>query len=312
MSGLASAANGTFRHGCRRLKRIRTTETTPRPAALANAANKAFNLRMNCGDYIWIWQLSLHRRMDDTRADHADTRFFVGNRGIDQRQHAAIDHFAHIHAGGNAHEIERRNGDIGVFAGGDFAHGLAVAHGIRHRTADQGHYRRGGRHRKSADAIGFGDGRIKGLCMLEFPERKALETELRALHKALQARFVRRATARSQALQHELDLYFAGKLQAFATPLQPVGTPFQQTVWRELQTIAYGATRSYKEQAARIGKPQAMRAVAAANGQNKISILIPCHRVIGSDGSLTGYGGGLERKRALLDLESGQAALAVG
>lgn len=152
----------------------------------------------------------------------------------------------------------------------------------------------------------------QGLCMLEFPERKALETELRALHKALQARFVWRATARSQALQQELDLYFAGKLQAFATPLQPVGTPFQQTVWRELQTIAYGATRSYKEQAARIGKPQAMRAVAAANGQNKISILIPCHRVIGSDGSLTGYGGGLERKRALLDLESGQAALAVG
>lgn len=152
-----------------------------------------------------------------------------------------------------------------------------------------------------------------GLCLLEFPERKAVEAELRALqkaHQAQQARFVWRNTARSQALQHELDQYFAGRLQTFATPLAPLGTPFQQAVWRELQTIPYGETRSYKEQAARIGKPQAMRAVAAANGQNRISILIPCHRVIGSDGSLTGYGGGLARKQALLDLESGQAAMA--
>lgn len=152
-----------------------------------------------------------------------------------------------------------------------------------------------------------------GLCLLEFPERKAVEAELRALqkaHQAQQARFVWRNTARSQTLQHELDQYFAGRLQTFATPLAPLGTPFQQAVWRELQTIPYGETRSYKEQAARIGKPQAMRAVAAANGQNRISILIPCHRVIGSDGSLTGYGGGLARKQALLDLESGQAAMA--
>ncbi|MDO4770057.1 MAG: methylated-DNA--[protein]-cysteine S-methyltransferase [Brachymonas sp.] len=156
-----------------------------------------------------------------------------------------------------------------------------------------------------------------GLCLLEFPERKAVETELRALQKAQQAhqdqsaRFVWRNIARSQVLQHELDQYFAGRLQTFATPLAPVGTPFQQAVWRELQTIPYGATRSYKEQAAHIGKPQAMRAVAAANGQNRISILIPCHRVIGSDGSLTGYGGGLARKQALLDLESGQASIDV-
>lgn len=149
----------------------------------------------------------------------------------------------------------------------------------------------------------------EGLCLLEFPERKAVETGLRTLQKLRQACFVWRDTSHSQALQQDLDHYFARRLQSFATPLAPVGTPFQQQVWRELQTIPYGATRSYKEQAARIGKPQAMRAVAAANGQNRISILIPCHRVIGSDGSLTGYGGGLARKQALLNLESGQAAL---
>lgn len=143
----------------------------------------------------------------------------------------------------------------------------------------------------------------QGLCLLEFPERKMLESELLAVQKAFQADFVWRDTAHSQTLQQELNLYFEGRLKNFATPLDPVGTPFQRQVWRELQSIPYGETRSYKQQAERIGKPQAVRAVAAANGQNKISILIPCHRVIGSNGDLTGYGGGLARKKALLALE---------
>lgn len=142
-----------------------------------------------------------------------------------------------------------------------------------------------------------------GLCLLEFPERKAVESELLAVQKARSGHFVWQHTPASQALQKELDEYFAGQRQHFSTALDPVGTDFQQAVWRELQTIPHGATRSYLQQAKRIGKPQAVRAVAAANGQNKISILIPCHRVIGSDGSLTGYGGGLDRKRALLVLE---------
>lgn len=143
----------------------------------------------------------------------------------------------------------------------------------------------------------------QGLCLLEFPERKMLESELLAVQKAFQADFVWSDTVRSQTLQQELDLYFEGRLKNFTTPLDPVGTPFQQQVWRELQSIPYGETRSYKQQAERIGKPQAVRAVASANGQNKIFILIPCHRVIGSNGDLTGYGGGLVRKRALLELE---------
>ena len=105
----------------------------------------------------------------------------------------------------------------------------------------------------------------------------------------------------------ELDAYFAGRRRTFDVPLDLVGTAFQIDVWRALLAIAYGQTRSYAEQARQIGRPTATRAVATANGQNKISIIVPCHRVIGSDGSLTGYGGGLPRKRWLLALEQGGA-----
>ena len=105
-------------------------------------------------------------------------------------------------------------------------------------------------------------------------------------------------------VRRQLEEYFAGRRRAFDVVLAPPGTAFQQRVWDELQRIDYGQTISYAELAARIGRPTAIRAAGAANGANPISILIPCHRVIGSDGSLTGYGGGLEAKRALLDLES--------
>jgi methylated-DNA-[protein]-cysteine S-methyltransferase len=101
----------------------------------------------------------------------------------------------------------------------------------------------------------------------------------------------------------QLDAYFAGELRAFDLPLAPSGTPFEERVWAELLTIPYGTTISYAELARRIGCPGAARAVGRANGRNPIPIVIPCHRVIGSSGDLTGYGGGLERKRALLELE---------
>jgi methylated-DNA-[protein]-cysteine S-methyltransferase len=101
-----------------------------------------------------------------------------------------------------------------------------------------------------------------------------------------------------------LQAYFAGELRAFDLPLAAEGTPFQQRVWRALCDIPYGETISYGELARRIGQPKAARAVGLANGQNPISIVVPCHRVIGANGSLTGYGGGLERKRWLLAHES--------
>jgi len=101
----------------------------------------------------------------------------------------------------------------------------------------------------------------------------------------------------------ELDDYFAGKLQHFTTPIKLSSTPFRMQVWEALMTIPYGKTVSYKELAVMIGNPKAIRAVGGANHNNPISIIVPCHRVIGADGTLTGYGGGLNNKAFLLDLE---------
>ena len=103
----------------------------------------------------------------------------------------------------------------------------------------------------------------------------------------------------------QLNEYFAGTRRSFDLPLAPSGTEFQRACWDALVEIPYGETRSYGEQAARIGRPDRARAVGAANGANPIAIIQPCHRVIGADGSLTGFGGGLETKRRLLDLEAG-------
>jgi methylated-DNA-[protein]-cysteine S-methyltransferase len=103
--------------------------------------------------------------------------------------------------------------------------------------------------------------------------------------------------------QTQLEEYFGGKRRMFSVALAPVGTPFQQQVWQELRAIPFGETRSYGELARRIGRPTAMRAVGAANGRNPLSIIVPCHRVIGSSGKLTGFAGGLAAKATLLRLE---------
>jgi methylated-DNA-[protein]-cysteine S-methyltransferase len=117
----------------------------------------------------------------------------------------------------------------------------------------------------------------------------------------------RRARTGFEDVAEQLQEYFAKKRTEFTVPLAPVGTPFQQSVWKELTTIPYGQTRSYLQLAKALGNPSAMRAVGAANGRNPISIIVPCHRVIGSNGALVGYGGGLARKRFLLELEQGSA-----
>ena len=109
--------------------------------------------------------------------------------------------------------------------------------------------------------------------------------------------------------RRQLAEYFAGQRTEFDLPLNAKGTAFQRDVWTALQTIPYGEVRSYGQIAAQIGRPGASRAVGLANGRNPIAVIVPCHRVIGSSGALTGYGGGLERKRLLLDLEAQSAAL---
>ncbi|WP_347219469.1 methylated-DNA--[protein]-cysteine S-methyltransferase [Chryseobacterium sp.] len=142
-----------------------------------------------------------------------------------------------------------------------------------------------------------------GICLLEFSDRKALPTELKNISKYFDANIVQGENPHFITLEKELSQYFEGKRTAFTVPLSPVGTAFQKQVWEVLQQIPYGGTRSYQEQADILGNPKSVRAVANANGLNKISILIPCHRVIGSNGQLTGYGGGIWRKQKLLELE---------
>ncbi|CAL9369022.1 Methylated-DNA--protein-cysteine methyltransferase [Streptomyces sp. enrichment culture] len=107
--------------------------------------------------------------------------------------------------------------------------------------------------------------------------------------------------------EEQLKAYFAGELREFTVPLRLTGTPFQRLVWEELRRIPYGETRTYGRLAAALGSPAASRAVGLANGRNPVGIVVPCHRVIGANGGLTGYGGGLERKRRLLDFERGAA-----
>ena len=143
----------------------------------------------------------------------------------------------------------------------------------------------------------------EGLYLLEFVDRRGLENEIRRLRKRLKCAVVPGTNGHLEKIDRELRNYFTGKSIDFSVPLVPIGTEFQQQVWRQLLQIQPGLTRSYAEMAALLGRPAAVRAVGRANGDNTLSIVIPCHRVIGTDGSLTGYGGGLWRKKWLLDHE---------
>ncbi|MER6673325.1 methylated-DNA--[protein]-cysteine S-methyltransferase [Streptomyces sp. NPDC000983] len=135
------------------------------------------------------------------------------------------------------------------------------------------------------------DGVLCGLYMTEQRHRPAEET------------FGARDDTLFADAEEQLEGYFAGELTEFTLELRLHGTPFQRTVWEQLRRIPYGETRSYGQLADALGKPAASRAVGLANGKNPIGIIVPCHRVVGADGGLTGYGGGLDRKRRLLDLE---------
>ncbi|MFE6281816.1 methylated-DNA--[protein]-cysteine S-methyltransferase [Streptomyces sp. NPDC057877] len=141
------------------------------------------------------------------------------------------------------------------------------------------------------------DGVLSGLYMTDQRHRPAEET------------FGPRAASPSEtpfaAAEEQLEAYFAGALKEFTLELRLHGTPFQRAVWAELRDIPYGETRTYGDLAATLGNPNSSRAVGLANGRNPVGIIVPCHRVVGATGSLTGYGGGLDRKRRLLDFERG-------
>jgi AraC family transcriptional regulator, regulatory protein of adaptative response / methylated-DNA-[protein]-cysteine methyltransferase len=143
----------------------------------------------------------------------------------------------------------------------------------------------------------------EGICLLEFSDRRMLKTEYKDLTKYFNTTIQEGESKHFDAVRSQLEEYFEGSRKEFSLPLVTPGTPFQQAVWKELMNIPYGTTRTYLQQSEALGKPGSIRAVAHANGMNRIAIIIPCHRVIGSDGHLTGYGGGLKRKKWLLDHE---------
>jgi AraC family transcriptional regulator of adaptative response/methylated-DNA-[protein]-cysteine methyltransferase len=146
----------------------------------------------------------------------------------------------------------------------------------------------------------------KGICLLEFVDRRMLETQIKRLKKIFDAEFIPGENEHIDELNKQLKEYFEGKRKDFDLQLVIDGTDFQQKVWKELQKIPFGKTRSYQQQAIALGNPKAIRAVAKANGDNRIAVIIPCHRVIGKNGELVGYGGGMWRKQFLLNLEKGR------
>ncbi|WP_316818914.1 methylated-DNA--[protein]-cysteine S-methyltransferase [Pedobacter nyackensis] len=143
----------------------------------------------------------------------------------------------------------------------------------------------------------------EGLCILEFKNRIRLEKELADLQKLLEATVVYGKNKHLVQTETELTEYFAGSRKTFSVSLHTPGNEFAQSVWKALQEIPYGKTCSYKDQADRMNNPRAIRAIASTNGRNRLAIIIPCHRVIGSNGSMTGYAAGIDKKKWLLKFE---------
>jgi AraC family transcriptional regulator of adaptative response/methylated-DNA-[protein]-cysteine methyltransferase len=143
----------------------------------------------------------------------------------------------------------------------------------------------------------------RGICLLEFRDRRAIATELRDLRRRFGMPIVPGSNEHVDRLRAELAAYFAGTLARFDVPLDLAGTAFQQRVWSRLLEIPFGETVSYAQVGRDVGRPSAVRAVGQANGKNPVAVVVPCHRVVRADGSLWGYGGGLWRKRWLLEHE---------
>ena len=138
---------------------------------------------------------------------------------------------------------------------------------------------------------------------MEFEQNEDIQRRIEKLRKELNATIISEENSHIQLLKKELKAYFQGELKKFSVPIIFTGSEFQNKVWEALLKVPYGEIKTYKEQSIFVGDLKAIRAVATANGANKIAILVPCHRIIGSDGSMTGYAGGIEKKKFLLNLE---------
>jgi AraC family transcriptional regulator of adaptative response/methylated-DNA-[protein]-cysteine methyltransferase len=152
----------------------------------------------------------------------------------------------------------------------------------------------------------------QALCLLEFTDRDALVRQVKRIQGNINAVFLPGSNPLTRRVQHQLNEYFAGSRTDFDLPVQFSGTRFQQAAWQALQQIPYGSTRNYQQQARLIGRPDAVRAVASANAANPLAIVVPCHRVIGKQGGLSGYAGGVWRKRYLVELEAGSRGRQTG
>jgi len=151
----------------------------------------------------------------------------------------------------------------------------------------------------------------KGICLFDFQYRRSIEGIMDRIEKLLDDKFQEAEHEHFAILEDQVAEYFAGTRKVFDLPLHLVGSDFQKSVWKALLEIPYGETRSYKQQSLVLGNEKAIRAVAAANGDNSLAVIVPCHRIVGEDGSLTGYSGGLQRKKWLLDFESRNSGKAV-
>ncbi len=149
-----------------------------------------------------------------------------------------------------------------------------------------------------------------GICLFDFQYRRSIDSIMKRIETHTGDTFAEGEHALFSILEAQMNEYFSGQRKTFDIPLHLAGTAFQQQVWNGLLQIPYGETRSYKQQSVFLGNEKAIRAVAGANGENGIAIIIPCHRVIGGNGSLTGYGGGLQRKQWLLSHERKHSGLA--
>lgn len=143
----------------------------------------------------------------------------------------------------------------------------------------------------------------QGICLFDFQYRRSIDSIMKRIEQYIGHTFTEGHHPLFDTLQQQINEYFAGTHQQFDLPLHLVGSPFQVSVWQQLLEIPYGETRSYKQQSIALGNEKAIRAVAGANGDNGIAIIVPCHRVVGANGSLTGYGGGLPKKKWLLEHE---------